>query len=115
MLLQNGEDVLEEVELFVTRARPEIVAMNDERLLFFVASFVNNGHAALLSERRISQHHRIRRVCRRARPSPSPARASHQPPGRVRPRYREARDSCSKAARRYRPARHREAVRCLET
>jgi len=27
VLLQNGEDVLEEVELFVARARPEIVAM----------------------------------------------------------------------------------------
>jgi hypothetical protein len=28
VLLQNGEDVLEEVELFVTRARREGVAMN---------------------------------------------------------------------------------------
>jgi hypothetical protein len=31
MLLQDGEDVLEKVELFVARARPEIVAGNDER------------------------------------------------------------------------------------
>jgi len=27
VLLQDGEDVLEEVELFVARTRPEIVAM----------------------------------------------------------------------------------------
>ena len=39
MLLQDGEDVLEEVELLVARARPEIVAMNDERLFLFVTSF----------------------------------------------------------------------------
>ena len=39
MLLQDGEHMLEEVELFVTRARPEIVAMNDERLFFFVTEW----------------------------------------------------------------------------
>jgi hypothetical protein len=57
VLLQNGDDVLEEVELFVAGARPEIVAMNDERLFFFVARFVDDGDAALLSERRIGRHH----------------------------------------------------------
>ena len=30
VLLQNGEDVLKEVELLVAGARPEIVAMHDE-------------------------------------------------------------------------------------
>jgi hypothetical protein len=59
MLLQDGKDMLEEVELFVARARPEIVAMNHERLFLFVASFVNDSDAALLSERRISQHHLV--------------------------------------------------------
>jgi hypothetical protein len=29
VLLQNGKDVVEEVELFVARARPEIIAMNN--------------------------------------------------------------------------------------
>jgi hypothetical protein len=53
VLLQNGEDVLEEVELLVARACPEIVAMNDQRLFLFVAGLINNGDAALLSERRI--------------------------------------------------------------
>jgi hypothetical protein len=32
VLLQDGEDMLKEVELFVAGARQEIVAMNDERL-----------------------------------------------------------------------------------
>src|SRR2546430_16336111 len=59
MLLQDGEDVLEEVELFVARARPEIVAMHDERLFLFVAGFVDDRDAALLSEWRISQHHLV--------------------------------------------------------
>jgi len=40
VLFQDGEDVLKKVERFIARARPEIVAMNDERLFFFVAGFV---------------------------------------------------------------------------
>src|SRR5947208_14637899 len=59
MLLQDGEDVLEEVELFVARAGPEIVAMNNERLFLFVARFVDDGDAALLSEWRIREHHLV--------------------------------------------------------
>jgi hypothetical protein len=51
--------MLKEVELFVAGARPEIVAMNDERLFFFVAGFVDDGDAALFSERRIGQHHLV--------------------------------------------------------
>jgi len=30
VLFQDGEDVLEKVELFVARARPEIVSMHDD-------------------------------------------------------------------------------------
>jgi len=59
VLLQDGEDVLKEVELFVARARPEIVAMHNERLFLFVAGFVDDGDAALLSEGRICQHHLV--------------------------------------------------------
>jgi hypothetical protein len=53
VLLQNGKDMLEEVELFVARARPEIVAMHDERLFLFVAGFINDGGAALLPNGRL--------------------------------------------------------------
>ena len=59
VLLQDREDVLEEVELLVARGRPEIVAMHDERLFLFVAGFVDDGDAALLSEGRIGQHHLV--------------------------------------------------------
>ena len=53
VLLQDREDMLEKIELLVARARPEIVAMNDERWFLFVTRFVDDRHAALLSERRI--------------------------------------------------------------
>ena len=33
VLLEDGEDVLEEIELLVARGRPEIVAIDDERFL----------------------------------------------------------------------------------
>jgi len=59
VLLQDGEDVLEEFELFIARAGPEIIAMHDERLFFFVAGFVDDGDAALLSEWWIGQHHLV--------------------------------------------------------
>ena len=36
------------VRLALARARPEIVAMNDERLFFFVAEFVDDRDAAFL-------------------------------------------------------------------
>lgn len=56
VLLQDGEDVLKEVELFVARAGPEIVAMHDKRLFLFVAGFVNDSDAALLYKWWIGQH-----------------------------------------------------------
>src|SRR5256886_9359338 len=59
VLFQDGEYVLEKVELFVARARPEIVAMNDERLFLFVAGFIDDRDAAFLAERRIGQHHSV--------------------------------------------------------
>ena len=55
VLLEDGEDVLEEIELLVARARPEIVAVDDERFLGRLARLVDDGHAALLAERRIGQ------------------------------------------------------------
>jgi hypothetical protein len=33
VLLEHGEDVLDEVELFVAGGSPEVVAVDDERLL----------------------------------------------------------------------------------
>jgi hypothetical protein len=50
---------LEEIELFVARACPEIVSMNNGRLFLFVAKFVDNSNAALFSERWIGQHHLV--------------------------------------------------------
>ena len=55
MLLENGEDVLEEIELFVAGGGPEIVAIDDERFLGRLACLVDDGHAAFLAERRIGQ------------------------------------------------------------
>jgi hypothetical protein len=54
-LLENGEDVLEKVELLVARASPEIVTMHDKRLFLFVTGFVDNSDAALLAEQRIAK------------------------------------------------------------
>ena len=50
MLLQNRKDMLKKVELFVARARPEIVSMDNERLFLFVAGFVDDGDTALLAD-----------------------------------------------------------------
>ena len=55
VLLEDGEDVLEEIELLVARARPEIVAVDDERFLGRLARLVDDGDAALLAEGRIGQ------------------------------------------------------------
>ena len=55
VLLEDGEDVLEEVELLVRRRRPEIVAVDDQRLLRRLAGLVDDGDAALLPEGGIGQ------------------------------------------------------------
>ena len=57
MLLEDGENVLEKIELLVARARPEIVSVDDERFLGGLTRIVNDGDAALLAERRIGQDH----------------------------------------------------------
>src|ERR1041384_3986876 len=56
MLLENGEDMLEEIELLIACARPEIIPIDDERLLRLFTRLVNDRDAALFSERRIGQH-----------------------------------------------------------
>ena len=77
VLLEDGEDVLEEIELLVARARPEIVAVDDERFLGRLARFVDDGDAALLAERRIGQDDVVFAVLRRpARPWSRPANPS---------------------------------------
>jgi hypothetical protein len=55
VLLEDGEDVLEEIELLVAGARPEIVAIDDERFLGRLASLVDDGHAAFFAEGWIGQ------------------------------------------------------------
>lgn len=55
VLLEDGEDMLEEVELLVARARPEVVAIEGERLLRRLARLVDDGDAALFPEGRIGQ------------------------------------------------------------
>jgi hypothetical protein len=54
-----NQHVLKKVELFVARTRPEIVAMHDERLLLFVAGFIDDRDAALFSEGRIGEDHLV--------------------------------------------------------
>ena len=74
VLLEDGEDVLEEVELLVARARPEVVAVDDERFLRVLARLVDDGDAALLAERRIGQDDVVFAMLRRrARPWSRPA------------------------------------------
>ena len=55
MLLEDREDVLEEVELLVARARPEVIPINDEALLGLLPCLIDDRHAALFTERRIGQ------------------------------------------------------------
>ena len=67
VLLQDREDVLQKVELLVARARPEIVAVDDQRFLRRLARLVHDRHAALLAERRIRQHDLVFPVLARQR------------------------------------------------
>ena len=55
--LQQRLDVLKEVELFVLRRRPEILPLVRSVLFFEIAFLIDDRDAALLSERRIGQHH----------------------------------------------------------
>ena len=56
VLLQQGFDVLEEVELLVGGRRPEVVALDDFRFPRDFAVVRHNRRAALLAERRIGHH-----------------------------------------------------------
>jgi Restriction endonuclease len=64
MLLENGKDVLEEIELFVASRSPEIVPMDNQRLFLFVPGFVDDGYATLLPEWWICKDHFIFTVLR---------------------------------------------------
>jgi len=60
VLLQDGEDVLEEVELYCQCGShllvlAQIVAMHDKRLFLFVARFVHDHDVTLLSEWRLGR------------------------------------------------------------
>ena len=80
VLLEDGEDVLEEVELLVARAGPEVVAVDDERFLRCLACLVDDGDAALLAEGRIGQDDVVFAVLRRrARPWSRRADSSGRP------------------------------------
>jgi hypothetical protein len=48
------------VRLVLARACPEMVAMNDERLFLFVASFVDDGDATLLRGGLVNRSSRCR-------------------------------------------------------
>ena len=56
ILLQQGFDVLDEIELLVGGRRPEVVTLDDVPLLGDLALFADDGRAALLPERRIGHH-----------------------------------------------------------
>ena len=66
------------VRLALACAGPKIVAMNDERLFLFVAGFVDDRDAALLSERRIGQDHLVFAVFTTERVSLLVVRASQR-------------------------------------
>ena len=63
--LQDGIDVLNEIELLVGGGYPEILAAVHEILLFLLAFLVGHGDGGLFAERRIGQHiiHAIARIC----------------------------------------------------
>ncbi len=54
---EDGFDVLEEIELLVTRADPEIIAHDNISLAFLSPLLVDIGDAAFLAKGRIREHH----------------------------------------------------------
>jgi len=56
ILLQQGFDVLDEIELLVGSRRPEVVTLDDIPFLGDLPLFANDRRAALLSKRRIGHH-----------------------------------------------------------
>lgn len=59
VLLQQGFYMLEEVELFVGRRRPEVVAFDNFRFPRDFAIVRDNGRAALFSKRRVGHHNLV--------------------------------------------------------
>jgi hypothetical protein len=57
VLLEDGEDVLQEVELLVARRSPEVVAYNDQAFLLLVTLFVDHRDAAFFPKWRIGHDH----------------------------------------------------------
>ena len=55
--LEDGMDVLEKVELFVARAGPKVVAVDDQAFFGLFAVRADNRDAALFAKRRIGQDH----------------------------------------------------------
>src|SRR5260221_5889740 len=54
---KDGLDVLEEIELLVTGADPEIIAHYNVCLALLSSLLVHVGNAALLAKGRIGEHH----------------------------------------------------------
>ena len=67
VLLEDGEDMLQEVELLVRGRSPEVVSVDDERFFARLARLVDDGHAALLAEGWVGQHQLIFAVLARER------------------------------------------------
>jgi len=57
MLFENCEDVLEEVELLVARAGPEVVAVDREGILRLLTVCTDDRNATFLPKGRVGQHH----------------------------------------------------------
>src|SRR5437870_4983596 len=53
---EKTSNVLDEVQMFVAGAGPEIITLDILRLTRLLALFVHDGDAGFLAERRISQH-----------------------------------------------------------
>lgn len=51
--VQNGVDMLDEVQLFVGAGRPEILAVVNQILFFLLAFFIGHGDGGFLAKGRI--------------------------------------------------------------
>ena len=107
VLLQDRENVLEEIELLVAGRRPEVVAVDRQAFLLRLALLIDDGHAALLAERRIGHDHLV------VFAAVAPERVTNLDRHLVRAVRADAVQaacSCSTAARRRRPTRRRTSV-----
>ena len=58
-MFKNRKDVLEKVELLVAGRGPEVVPMDRQAFLFSLAFLIDDGHTALLAERRVGHDHLV--------------------------------------------------------